>query len=385
MKKFIKIISLIVAAVVCSACSDTYKGLEKPLAGAQPEETTVSDSGIAARQGMWIYYINGDNFTREENGRFHEFAGALCRMKTDGSEKDIVVNKDVSVFNIYGERIFLCIYEDNSSKICSVNIDGSNFKELKTIDDIYYGGCYCYTNGFFYYTKDFRLYRMDFEGKNEKKITDFKVYNLRADGDNVFFTREENDSIGSLFRLKNGENDFSQITKDAGYVLYIQDDSMFYYLLASGSVYKYNFETSRSEAVIYGSYTDYVFAEKEGIYGISVASKDEDENVGGIFVVPKGGGQKIKVSDNSGSCMAYYNGYIYYINNSKLNYLYRCSVDGSTDELVMEEFIFDYDTLDIVDNYLYLFSDSDYDRVYRVNLDDLKTECIEIEDISLVG
>ena len=50
-----------------------------------------------------------------------------------------------------------------------------------------------------------------------------------------------------------------------------------------------------------------------------------------------------------------------------------------------KEFVFDFDTLDIIDNYLYFISDSDYDRIYRLNMDTLETECIEYDDISYVG
>ena len=83
--------------------------------------------------------------------------------------------------------------------------------------------------------------------------------------------------------------------------------------------------------------------------------------------------------------MAVYDGYIYYINTSKLNKLYRCAVDGSVDECLDEEYIFDYDTLDILDGFVYFFSEDDYSRVYRVNCETKKTECVELEEFSDIG
>ena len=83
--------------------------------------------------------------------------------------------------------------------------------------------------------------------------------------------------------------------------------------------------------------------------------------------------------------MAYYDGYIYYINDSKLNYLYRAAIDGSSDECVMEDYIYDIDTLDVVDQWLYFFSAGDSDRIYRMNMEDLYIECVELEDIAIVG
>lgn len=381
MQKIIKFVLCGILMLSLTSCGSNYTGLKTPLAGAQPEEITVSDSGIAARQGEWIYYINGDNFTREENGRFHIYAGALCRMKEDGSEKQVVVDRDVSVFNIRGEEIYLCVYDDGSY-IAKVRIDGSNYKVLKKIDDIYYGGCYAFSESGIYYTKDFRLYRMDFDGKQNKKLTDFKIYNLRVDGDKVLFTREENESIGSIFYLENDES--VKLTKESAYVLNISGNETFYYLLSNGTVYKYSFDENEHKAVIYGGYTEYAFDTESGIYVFS-ATENSEGDPAGIYVIPCDGGEKTQVSENSGRCMTVYDGYIYYINTSKLNYLYRCSLDGSVDECLSEEFVFDYDTLDRVDGYIYFFSDSDYDRVYRVNTQTKKVECVEYEEFSTVG
>lgn len=382
MQKLIKIIACFSVCLCLSACKSRYTGLKTPLTGAQPEEKTVSDSGIAARQGDWIYYINGDNFTREENGRFHEYAGALCRMREDGSDKEVVVDRDVSVFNIRGEEIFLCVYEDNGSVAAKALIDGTGYKTLSKIDDIYHGGCYAFGDDYIYYTKDFRLYRMDRNGKNSKKLTEFKIYNLRVNGNRVFFTREENENIGSVFTLEGDEA--VQVTKSAAYVLLITDENAYYYLLDNGTVYRYNIESEEHKAIVYGGYTEYCFDEENGINVFSV-SEDSNGEGGGIFVTPSDGGTKVQVSENSGRCMTVYDGYIYYINTSKLNYLYRCAVDGSVDECLSEEYVFDYDTLDRLDGFVYFFSDSDYDRVYRVNCNDKKIECVEFEEFSSIG
>lgn len=382
MQKLIKIIACFSACVCLASCKSGYTGLKTPLTGAQPEEKTVSDSGIAARQGDWIYYINGDNFTREENGRFHEYAGALCRMRADGSDKQVVVDRDVSLFNIRGEEIFLCVYENNGSVAAKALIDGTGYKTLCKIDDIYHGGCYAFGGDYIYYTKDYRLYRMDRSGENKKRITEFKIYNLRVNGERVFFTREENENIGSVFTLKDGE--IVQVTKSAAYVLLITDTNVYYYLLDNGTVYRYGVESGEHKAIIYGGYTEYCFDEESGLNVFSISQDDSGEG-GGIFVNGADGGEKTKVSENSGRCMAVYEGYIYYINTSKLNKLYRCAIDGSVDECLDEEYIFDYDTLDILDGFVYFFSEDDYSRVYRVNCETKKTECVELEEFSDIG
>ena len=137
-RTILKVISLILCVLLLTSCKAEYKGLSKPLTDASPSEKTISDGGLSARQGQWIYYINGDNFTRHQGERFSDFAGALVRMKEDGSEKAIVVDKDVSLFSIQGEKILLCVYENGTSAVASVNIDGTDYKTLEKIDDIYW-------------------------------------------------------------------------------------------------------------------------------------------------------------------------------------------------------------------------------------------------------
>ncbi len=386
-KLFVSFLAVALVGVFCACSAQQYSGLENPLPGAMPEEETISDGGLAARQGDWIYYINGDNFMRHENERFHEYSGALCRMRADGTEKDVVVDRDVSVFNIDGENIYLCVYDNGNSYISIANIDGTNYRVLKQIDDIYYGGCYGYTEKAIYFTEDFLLYRMDRDGKNVERLTDFPVYNLRTGPEYTYFTWEMDGSIGSVYKVKNGENEYTEITTGAAYVLKVEQHYMYYYMLGNGKVYRYDQQSFTSSSVIHGGFTEYVFPEGESFYGVSYGVTDEEEESQeeGIYIIPDGGGQKTQISKNCGSCMAYYDGYIYYINDSKLNYLCRVAIDGTADECIMEDFIYDIDTLDIVDQWLYFLSAGDSDRIYRLNMETLYIECIELEDIGIVG
>lgn len=385
-KSFLKIISVyLICVFVFCGCKKGYSGLDKPLQGAEPNAQVISDGGLAIKQGQWIYYVNGDNFTRHEGERFSEYSGALLRMKEDGSEKAVVLNMDVSLFNIRDGKIYVLVYEKDRSVIASVNIDGTNYNELRAIDDIYYGGCYGFSGEYFYYTKNFMLYRMNIDGKNEVQLTKFPIYNLRVGDEYVYFTRETDENIGNLYKIVDGEDSYTEITLEAAYVIYVKGEFAYYYILDNGKVYKYNAKSGKSEAVIFGGYTDYLFCEDENFYAISSSIESDEQTFDGIYTVPAGGGQKTQISSNSGRCMAYYNGFVYYVNLSSLNQLYRCSLDGKTDECISEEFVYDYDTLDIVGKYLYFISDSDYDRIYRVNMDTCDVECIEYDDISVVG
>ena len=382
---FKRIFAILIICFLLTGCAKEYKGLNQPLPQTDPNAPVSSNGGLALKQGQWIYYLNGDNFTRNQGERYSRYAGALCRMKEDTSDKSVVVDKDVCIFDYFDGRFYLLVYEEDNCKTASVKVDGTDYVVYKTIDDIFYGGCYGFLEGYIYYTKDFKLYRMDKNGKNNKKITDFPVYNLRAEDNYVYFTKDVNGDMGSVYKMKNGETDFVEITKDPAYVLDIIGDTAYYYMLANKTVYCYDAINGTSQSVIYGGYTDYCFSPMNEINVISYTIESDDEAVGGIFTLSHTGGPKTQISKNSGKNLTIHNGYLYYINVDQLNQLYRVKLDGTDEQMVSEEFIYDYVSLDIVGDYMYFLSDSDYDRIYRINLNDLTQECVEYDDIAIVG
>lgn len=380
-----KIFSLLLVAFLLTGCSKQYTGLKEALPVQDPKAPVTSNGGLALQQGEWIYYLNGDNFTRQQGERYSRYAGALCRMKEDTSEKSVVVDKDVCIFDYYDGRFYLLVYEEDKCVSASVSVDGTDYKKYKAVDDIFYGGCYGFLNGYIYYTKDFKLYRMDKDGKNSEKLTDFPIYNLRAEDDYLFFTKDINGDIGSIYKLKNGETDFIEITKEPAYVLDIIGDNAYYYMLSNKTVYCYDAINGTAQSIIYGGYTDYCFSPENDFNIISYTIESDIDTVGGIFTLKSTGGPKTEISKNSGKNLTYHNGYVYYINVDQLNQLYRVKIDGTDEKLVSEEFIYDFISLDIVGDYMYFLSDSDYDRIYRINLLDLTQECVEFDDIAIVG
>ena len=376
-----KILSFILVLLLFTGCKSGYKGLDKPLENTDWNATVISDGGIAAQKGDFIYYINGDNFTRHENERFDTFTGALCRAREDGSDKSVVVDQDVSLFNIKDDRIYLVFYSKKGSQLASVKLDGTDFKIITVIDDIYYGGCYGFTQKAIYYTKDFCLYRYDFQKSH--KVTDFEIFNLTVGEDYTYFTRDLDGDIGNVYKLKTGSDTAVEITREAGYVVENSGSRAYYYILANGKLYEYDALSGTSEAVVYGGYSDYVIFEDGYVVSYSLETEN-DENLG-IFIVKKEGGNKIKLSSSQGTSMVIVGDYLYYVNVSKVNMLYRVKLDGTEEECVSEEYVYHYMPIDVVGEYIYYYSDSDYDRIYRLNVSTLQGECFEYEDIAIVG
>ena len=371
---------ILIICLLCTACTPSYTGIKQPLLGGQPDAEVIANGGRATQQGDWIYFINGDNFTRATE-RFQAYSGALCRMHTDGSDAAIIVNLDVSLFNIQGEYIYFASYENTQSYSCRVKIDGTDYKHLEQIDDIYNGGCYAYSDGYIYFTQGSKLFRMKGDGSEKQKLTDFQICNLRLGDKYAYFTEKLDDSnIGCAYKVAHNSADVEKITKSPAYILDVQGDTAYYYILDNGYVYSYNQDSGDAVSISFSSYEEYLFLKDQSIICASYVLNDS-----GMYILPINGGSRVKISDDSAERMAYWDGYIYYVNKSSLLQLYRIRPDGTGREMVSSDFISETDNLVIIDGWIYYFSDGDEGRIYRLQISDFKTECLEIEDIGIVG
>lgn len=375
MKKFFSL-AVILAVFILSGCSAG----PAPLSGAQPEAEIISDGLWAARQGDWIYYINGDNYVRDQGVRIHDYRGALCRMKQDRSEQDVVIEQDVSLFNIDGKYIWYVAYENGKSLLCRIKSDRTDKKEILAFDSIYGGGGYVHMKDIIYYVKDGKLYRLNKASLRSEKISSHDVFNLRADANYAYYTRNINDEAGELYRVGHDQTEPVQLTMTPAFLLETGRDCAYYYAMGTGYCYRYDEIQDKAEAIAMGGYDEFLFVPEENF---TVGSYLINEQ--GMYVIPSNGGERIKISDDSAERMVYHNGYIYYINLSEMYELYRIRPDGTDRESICPDAISELDVPDLLDNYLYYFSDSDEGRIYRINLDTLKYECIEYEVSGLIG
>lgn len=372
----------ILAALLCVFILPGCSGYKQySLEGGQPEAPVESDGGRAIVQGDWVYYLNGDNYLREENIRLHYYRGAICRMKRDGTERAVLCNDDVSVFNIKGDTIWYVAWENGKSVICSIGIDGSGRKKLRETDSIFSGGGYEFTQEYIYYVKDGCLKRMDHDGKNDVQLTKERVCNIIASGDYIYYTDYANEEYGQVFRIKHGQSEAETVTRLPGYVVGQSGGTVYYYLFSTGYCYAFDEQSASASSVAHLGYEEYCFAPETGYIFASYVSDTEG---GGLYRLDLQSGTRKKLCDDRAERIAYYNGFLYYINDSALFSLYRIRIDGTDRECIRNEMISNLDALDIADDWLYYFSDDDEGRIYRINLTTLRAQCVEYEDIGTV-
>ncbi len=373
-----RIFSLAAACVLMllSGCASQ----PEPLAGAQPDAEVVSNGLWAARQGDWIYYINGDNYVRDEGVRIHKYRGALCRMRQDRSEQAVIVEEDVSLFNIDGEYIWYVAYTDGKSVLCRVRTDRTERREILSFDSVYDWGGYAYLDDIIYYVKDGGLYRLDKATLKSERIGSHEIYNLRVSSEYVYYTVNKEGEPGELYKAGHDQTEPVQLTLVPAFLLEAGEGCAYYYALATGYCYCYDEKEDKAEAIAMGGYEEFLFVPEEGFLVGSYISSEE-----GMYIMPIEGGERIKISDDRAERMLYYDGYIYYINLSELSELYRIRPDGTGRESVCPDAVSELDLPDLLDGYLYYFSDSDEGRIYRINLETLKYECVEYEPSGVIG
>ncbi len=381
--KMIKNINIFTVAfllfIVCilSGCSEqaaTYH-----LDGAQPDAPVLSDGGIAIKQGDHVYYLNGDNYVRKDGLRLHSLRGAICRMNADGTDMQILCDDDVSLFNLKGDTIWYAASKNNSSAIYKIKTDGSGKTKLCDMDYLYNGGQYAYTNGGIYYTKSGLLYLLDANG-NSKKLTDSRICNLTAGETCVYYTDYANDKYGAVYMLKNGWDTPQKISTEAGYAISCVKDKVYFQLYSNGICYLFDPDSNTTASVAHLGYEDYAFDRHTGYIYASYLSDDKDE---GIFKIdPKNESGRIRICTDRAERMLVSGDYVYYINDSALYSLFRVKTDGTERRQITQSMTSSAVLLDIVDNWLYYFNDSDESRIYRINLDTLNYHCIEYENIS---
>jgi hypothetical protein len=284
-------------------------------------------SGIAATKGDWIYYF---------------FKDKLYKIKTDGTQKTLLLNKDGYYLNIVNDWIY---YVQESSDIYRVKTDGTE-NTLILHDDLNIGKMDVIGNYIRYLHKNqehrtqFLLQRNNLDGTGKvvfefpydvrefvtdnewMYIRDYKRddkgdYSLSDTKQVIYKTKEDGSSRTRISGLK----DYLKILIEGDYMYYL------YYEEDEQSIYKY----------LYREKTD----------GTNKQKLCDDELVYDKFV---------NIS----------NGWIYYQNASDDDKIYKIKLDGTQRTKVCDEDCGLY--LLVVGDWI-IYDDSDFKGLYMIRTD----------------
>lgn len=377
-----KKIALLLALVLLCAC-------QKPLAtlqGGQPGEPATPGGGLVVRQGDWLYYINGDNYTRTGNERFLPEWGALCRMARDGSNKQILVAEEVSAFYLESGTVYYVQEGTGTAYACRVSINGGQTQRLFKTDSLFAAsegrgaGVFGFAQGRLFFSDNGILYSYHLQTGKKTRLSETEAYNLVLSGSYAYFSQTLNGAFGYLYRVPLGgeQAQAEKISTEPAFALRFSNGSLYYQLVGNNYCLAYNEAADASELIALGGYLAYCFIPEEQMLAAAFTGEP-----GGIFVLPLAGGERTELSQKQADLLTYYGGYLYFVSISNLYTLWRVKLDGTGEERLYNYAVSTVFSLQVLDNRLYFVSDEDDGRLYSLDLSTLETRCDQYEDFTL--
>ena len=270
----------------------------------------ITSEDIAARQGEWVYFNSGEGIYKE---------------KPDGSERELILNANVSDINVVNDWIYFLWHTDGEFKLAKMKTDGtektilleskSPFKDMSGYEYIAY---FQVVGDWIYFLTDSTA------GRNLEKLNRMKT-------------------DGSEIMVISGNMAFSSVVGDWIYYANTSDENKLYKVKTDGAeITKLNDEPVNGMN-IYEDWIYYKNAEDDRIYKLNMD-----------------GTGKVQVGDDPATSFKISDGLIYYGNVNDAYKLYRMTVDGTEKIKISDEQI---GLGNIVGDWIY-YQNSNYDVYY---------------------
>lgn len=363
MKKIFSILLISIFLFAFSGCSPDVQ---------EEDSLYYTEAGRAIKYGEYIYYINGAPALYIPSDFYHTTAGALYRMKEDGTEKQVVLSMITTIFTVDNDRIyFVAMNTGDTFIIGSCAADGTDYKELGDFDS----GVFQYTRGGLYFSSGGMLAYMDLSGKHKNTIIPVSFQQYMMGEQHIFYTYTDENDNGYLYCVDPQGKHQQTLLEGQDVTLLAADGSEIYFASdTDGRIYSIDAQTNKQKTILYTSYESWLLdIDNDRIFG---AGDSVDE---GITRTSISSGETVKLLQNVyATDMTLGKDTIYFLNQNDNGYLYRISVDGGIPEKMSEQTIYN-EQLKEIDNYLY-FIDDDTLHLYRIELSSLITEDITVKE-----
>lgn len=265
------IIMLFIFCIIFPSCE---KAEELPVIQNMLGNTSgnIVNGGGMAIQDDWIYY-NSDG---------------LCKIKTDGTEKQKLSDKSVGSINILDDTIYYICWSlggvnNNSYSINSIKTDGSNKLNLSGELASYLN----VTNDRLYYINygDNKIYSMKFDGSDVQKHNNEYTIWLNVIGDYIYYQTYVSivgKSINyTLYSMKIDGSNKKELCDEYIASINIIDNKIYYGLSYYGGIYSMNLDGTDVKKIYDDkAYKINVFGGR--IYYVTWEDFKKDEKSGGI-------------------------------------------------------------------------------------------------------
>ena len=343
--RFIISILLLLSVVLLCGCNEQYDAL-----GTSDAVSVVGD---------YIYYINGVGSTPAENYDYKMQLGALCRMRKDGTDRQIILPMCIATYQIANDSIYAVILNSkNEYVIISSDLEGNNCKAISKM----ISGLFQYLNGYLYFQSAEGIVRTDVNGNNRTVIDPRTPTSTSLHGDYIYCTFADAETgMASLERIALDGSETVVIKESECYMMGSGKDGV-YYLSREDSIFYQIDESGKSRKKIFTLYAEYSIDDRNGVaYG---AKSTDDGN--GLFRIDMNTGDTKKINEFACTDLVLTDKYIYFSNASDNGFLYRTSLTDNTTEIVTATVPISGRTY-VIDGYVYYISPNERSRIYRID------------------
>ncbi len=360
MKKFISVLCIIIVLFSC--------GCAKKLDGGEPDGEIISKGGIAMQQGQWVYFINGPMPANINDALADTPVAKIYRMKTDGSNIQAVTDKKASDMCVVNDKIFYTTPSRRQVTLCCIGIDGTKNKKLISFEAgefLNYG-----KNGVAVGTKN-QIHYFDYETL-DKKVFDTGVISGIKISDNYIYYYDS--GADGTKRIEISTGNIETLCALNGMILDASDSEVFF--VSTRLPYRLDTSTKQLTQISEAYYrmtlinmTNRVIVcvesdtEKQGIYTQPI------DNVAGRPVGEGGNVARLTVHPKNAVALCANDDYIFFVEEGTGD-IYRMTFQG-TEKTVLGTVnsIYKSNTIDIVDNLLFIYGDAESGQAYYVPAD----------------
>ncbi|MDZ5471516.1 DUF5050 domain-containing protein [Bacillus sp. 31A1R] len=273
----------------------------------------ISNWGIAANQGDWVYFSN----ISQDN--------KLFKMRLDGTGKQLLANDRALYINVVGDWIYY-INQSDQFKMYKIRLDGTNKTK---IDDLHSATVLSVVGDYIYYvtqSEQYKLFRMKTDGTGRTQLgTDFLIEEMYATEDWVFYTLQ-NQGL-RIVKIKPDGTSRNVVTEYGARQLNIEGDWLYFVNQTMPGIWRVKWDGSNptSFSAEYSSPTYLNVKDNMIYYGYS-----------DLYKTPTDSPEQIKLTPPLGfaGLINIVGDWLYFRIQYNGEKLYRMKVDGTAGEIV---------------------------------------------------
>ncbi|KNY27470.1 stalk domain-containing protein [Pseudobacteroides cellulosolvens] len=231
---------------------------------------------------------------------------------------------------------------------------------------------------YYYISPEGGIVSINHDGSNSTKIVQDKAYQILMMGDYIYYINNSDESC--LYKVKTDGTSKTKLVSSK--VVEIDKDNNCIYYIASYKVNKVDQEGEGQSQLNYDDVVSWILIEGNDLFykvfnfDHGARLKRSSLNGGNTVEIVSDEPAGYVVSNNNTNVDFWYahnehilDGWIYFVNKSDSNSIYKAKIDGSEKFKISGDSVEDKNDIEIVGNYIYYRNSNDGNKYYKIKLD----------------